>query len=140
MFIKTYSELTKLLTFEERFKYLQLDGTVGVETFGFNRYLNQKFYNKLKEWKRVRDIVIVRDMGCDLGIDEYPIFGKVIVHHMNPINEEDILNRTDILLNPEYLICVSKMTHDAIHYGDYSLVSYNLIERKMNDTCPWKTS
>ena len=137
MSIKTYSELIQLPTFEERFQYLKLSGAVGKETFGFDRYLNQNFYRSAA-WKRVRDQVIVRDNGCDLGIDDRIIYGKILIHHMNPINDRDILDLTDILLNPEYLICVSHLTHNAIHYSDESLLPSERIVRFKNDTCPWK--
>ena len=137
MSIKTYSELIQLPTFEERFQYLKLSGAVGKETFGFDRYLNQNFYRSAA-WKRVRDQVIVRDNGCDLGIDDRIIYGKILIHHMNPINGRDILDLTDILLNPEYLICVSHLTHNAIHYSDESLLPSEPIVRFKNDTCPWK--
>lgn len=137
MSIKTYSELIQLPTFEERFQYLKLSGAVGKETFGFDRYLNQNFYRSAA-WKRVRDQVIVRDNGCDLGIDDRIIYGKILIHHMNPINDRDILDLTDILLNPEYLICVSHLTHNAIHYSDESLLPREPIVRFKNDTCPWK--
>ena len=116
MNIRTYSELMKLQTFEERYKYLKLDGRVGEDTFGFDRYLNQRFY-KTREWRSIRDYVIIRDGACDLGIEDMPVYDRIIIHHMNPITKQDILNKTDYLLNPEYLICVSKRTHDAIHYG-----------------------
>lgn len=135
--IKTYSELTKLPTFKERYRYLRLTGRVGEDTFGFDRYLNQIFYRSA-EWKRVRDLVIVRDNGCDLGIEDRVIYGKILIHHMNPITDKDILNATDILLNPEYLICVSHITHNAIHYGDENLLITEPIVRTKNDTCPWK--
>ena len=137
MSIRTYSELIQLPTFEERFRYLRLKGSVGKETFGFDRYLNQNFYRS-SAWKRVRDQVIVRDNGCDLGIDDRIIYGKILIHHMNPINDEDILNMTDILLNPEYLICVTLDTHNAIHYGDEDLLIKEPVVRFKNDTCPWK--
>ena len=137
MSIKTYSELIQLPTFEERFQYLKLSGAGGKETFGFDRYLNQNFYRSAA-WKRVRDQVIVRDNGCDLGIDDRIIYGKILIHHMNPINDRDILDLTDILLNPEYLICVSHLTHNAIHYSDESLLPREPIVRFKNDTCPWK--
>lgn len=137
MNIKTYSELITLPTFEERYRYLKLGGIVGEETFGFDRYLNQVFY-KSNEWLEVRDYVIIRDKGCDLGMEDREIQGKIIVHHMNPITKEDILNRSKILLDPEYLICTVKNTHDAIHYGDESLLIIAPIERTKNDTCPWK--
>lgn len=135
--IKTYSELVTLPTFEQRYQYLRLGGTVGVETFGFDRYLNQTFY-KTKEWLSIRDKVIVRDCGCDLGIPDREIGGRILVHHMNPITMEDILRRSKYLLDPEYLICTMKSTHDAIHYGDSSLLITEPIERTLNDTCPWR--
>ena len=125
-------------TFEERFRYLKLKGHVGEETFGFDRYLNQVFYNS-REWKRIRQQVIVRDGGCDLGLEDCPIFGRVLIHHMNPISVSDIRNKTDLLLNPDYLICVSKDTHNAIHYGDDGILETRKpIVREPNDTCPWK--
>lgn len=137
MKIRTYSELSKLCSFEERFRYLQLDGMVGEDTFGFDRYLNQTFY-KSKEWKAIRDLVIIRDNGCDLGAEGYPIFGRVLIHHMNPITQKDILQQSELLLNPEYLVCVSHTTHNAIHYGDEKLLPKAPVERSKNDTCPWK--
>ena len=136
--IRTYSELITLPTFEERYRYLRLDGQVGVETFGFDRYLNQKFYRTDPEWLAVRDEVIIRDNGCDLGIPDRDIHSRIIVHHMNPITKEDLLRRTKYLLNPEYLICTIKRTHDAIHYGDESILMLGPIERTKNDTCPWR--
>lgn len=135
--IRTYSELITLPTFEERFQYLKLDGRVGEETFGFDRYLNQIFYGS-DEWKSVRDFVIIRDGGCDLGIPGREIHGRILVHHMNPIRQEDILRRSKYLLDPEYLICTIKNTHDAIHYSDEGLLILDPIERTKNDTCPWK--
>lgn len=135
--IRTYSELIELPTFEERYRYLQLDGKVGEETFGFDRYLNQMFY-KSKEWRSVRNHVILRDNGCDLGIEGREIHGRILIHHMNPITKEDILNRTDFLMNPEYLISTIETTHNAIHYGDEDLLMKDPIERRKNDTCPWK--
>lgn len=137
MIIRTYSELITLPTFEERYRYLRLGGKVGEETFGFDRYINQEFY-KSKEWRDVRDHVIVRDNGCDLGIEGHEIHGRILIHHMNPIRVEDILRRSDFLLNPEYLISTIKNTHDAIHYGDESLLITAPIERTRNDTCPWR--
>ena len=136
--IRTYSELITLPTFEERYRYLRLDGQVGVETFGFDRYLNQIFYRTDKEWLSIRDEVIIRDNGCDLGIPGRDIHSRIIVHHMNPITKEDILRRTKYLLDPEYLICTIKRTHDAIHYGDESILMLGPIERTKNDTCPWR--
>lgn len=137
MSIRTYSELIKIPTFKDRFEYLRLDGKVGEETFGFDRYLNQIFY-KSPEWKAVRDFVIIRDQGCDLAMEGHEIFGRILVHHMNPIRIEDIVNRSKYLLDPEYLICTIKNTHDAIHYGDGSLLITGPIERTKNDTCPWR--
>ena len=135
--IRTYSELIQLPTFEERFDYLRLDGVVGKDTFGFDRYLNQQFYRS-SEWKRIRNQVIVRDNGCDLGIDGFEIHGRILIHHMNPISIEDLQHVSDLLMNPEYLICVSHRTHNAIHYGDESLIATAPIERSQNDTCPWR--
>ena len=135
--IRTYSELIRIPTFEDRFRYLKLRGKVGEDTFGFDRYFNQKFYRS-SEWKRIRDHVIVRDGACDLGIPDREIFGKVIIHHMNPFRIEDLTgdNAKD-LLDPEFLICVSHETHNAIHYGDESLLPEIFVERRPNDTCPW---
>ena len=136
--IKTYSELVTFPTFEERFKYLKLsDGRVGEDTFGYDRYLNQQFY-KTREWRNLRDSLIVRDNGCDLGVDGYEIYGRIIIHHLNPISKNDILYRTDFLTNPEYLICTTHNTHNAIHYGDENLLAKGPIERTVNDTCPWR--
>ena len=137
MSIRTYSELITLPTFKERYEYLKLNGRVGEETFGFDRYLNQAFY-KSEEWRAVRDYIIVRDNGCDLGMEGHEIFGKILIHHMNPISKRDILDRSDLLLNPEYLICTIKNTHDAIHFGDENLLIVAPIERRKNDACPWK--
>ena len=135
--IRTYSELIKLPTFKERFRYLKLNGRVGEDTFGFDRYLNQQFY-KSKEWLKVRDEVILRDGACDLGIEDRPINSRIIIHHMNPITKYDILNQTEFLLNPEYMICTIKRTHDAIHYGDESILFDGPVVRSKNDTCPWR--
>ena len=135
--IRTYSELIKLKTFKDRFEYLKLDGIVGEETFGFDRYMNQIFY-KSREWTSVRRSVIIRDNGCDLGMEGYEIHGKILIHHMNPINLSDIVHKTDELLNPDYLITTVLSTHNAIHYGDASLLPVLPIERRANDTCPWK--
>ena len=137
MNIRTYSELITLSTFEERYKYLQLSSSIGEETFGFDRYLNQNFYRS-KEWKRIRDFVIIRDNGCDLGIEDRIIHGKITIHHMNPLRMKDIQDVSDYLLNPEYLICTTHQTHNAIHYGDENLLVRNPIERTANDTCPWR--
>ena len=135
--IKTYSELITIPTFEERFEYLKLDGQVGIETFGFNRYLNQAFY-KSDEWLSIRDYVITRDNGCDLGMEGYEIYGRILIHHINPITKDDIIQRSRILLDPENLITTVKRTHDAIHYGDSNLLIKAPIERRKNDTCPWR--
>ena len=135
--IRNYSELITLRTFKERFEYLKLDGIVGEETFGFDRYMNQIFY-KSREWTSVRRAVIIRDNGCDLGVEGYEIHGKILIHHMNPINLSDIVHKTDELLNPDYLITTVLSTHNAIHYGDASLLPALPIERRANDTCPWK--
>ena len=139
MTIRTYSELITLPTFLDRYEYLRLGGTVGRETFGFDRWLNQMFY-KDPEWLRVRDKVIVRDNGCDLGMigHEIPEGVSILVHHMNPISKEDILMRTKYLLDPEYLISTIYNTHQAIHYGDSGLLITEPIVRSQYDTCPWK--
>ena len=135
--IRTYSELITFPTFEERYRYLRLEGKVGEDTFGFDRWLNQSFY-KDPEWRAIRDKIIIRDNGCDLGIPGREIYSRIIVHHMNPITKDDILSRSAFLLNPEYLICTVKNTHDAIHYGDEGLLIKVPIERTKNDTCPWR--
>jgi hypothetical protein len=140
--IRTYSELIALPTFLDRYRYLRLGGKVGEATFGFDRYLNQLFY-KSEEWLAIRDHVILRDTGngdycLDLGMEGHEIHGRILVHHMNPITTHDILNRTEYLLNPEYLICTVKNTHDAIHYGDESLLVTVPVERTRYDTCPWR--
>lgn len=138
MNIKTYSELITLPTFRERFRYLKIGGRVGEQTFGWDRKINQYFYQRSDEWKSVRDYVIVRDNGCDLGIEGYDIYSHIIVHHINPITVEDIRMQSAYLLDPEFLICTSLNTHNAIHYGDESLLYTSLIERTKNDTCPWR--
>ena len=137
MSIKTYSELITLPTFEERFNYLKLGGTVGESTFGFDRYLNQNLY-KSQEWKSVRNKVIIRDNGCDLACEGYEIYGKVLIHHINPITAEDIINRNPIIFDLENLITTVHNTHNAIHYGDENLLIKGPIERTKNDTIPWK--
>lgn len=134
---RRYSELKGLKTFQERFDYLKLKGTVGLDTFGFDRYLNQSFYRS-PEWKRLRDEIIIRDNGCDLGLPGYEIFDKIYIHHMNPISQEDILDRSPILMDPEYLICVSHRTHNALHYSTEDILLMEPIVRSRNDTCPWK--
>ncbi len=135
--IRTYRELIRIPTFEERFEYLKLNGSVGKDTFGFDRYVNQRFYRS-REWKRIRDEVIVRDNGCDLGIQDRTIFGRILIHHMNPVSMEDIEKSTEYLMNPNYLICVSLDTHNAVHYGDANLLVKDPIERRPFDTCPWR--
>lgn len=135
--IKSYSQLSLLDTFEKRFVYLKIDGTVGVETFGGHRYVNQKFYTS-DEWKSTRREVIIRDQGCDLGVEGYPISGKILIHHIEPITIEDILNRCPCVFDLDNLVCVSLDTHNAIHYSDAKLLSKNLVERRKNDTCPWR--
>lgn len=135
--IRTYSEMMSFGSFLDRFRYLKLDGRIGEETFGYDRYLNQKFY-KTPEWRQLRDHLIVRDLGCDLSHPDFEIGGKILIHHMNPITVTDILDRSDYLMNPEYLVCVSHNTHQAIHYGDESLLITEPIVRTPNDTCPWR--
>ena len=137
MKIRTYTELMQYQTFMERYNYLKLGGRVGEETFGFDRYLNQQFY-KSREWRKIRDEVIIRDGACDLGIPDREIPSRIIIHHMNPITKYDIINQTEFLLNPEYMICTIKRTHDAIHYGDEDLLFNGFVERRPNDTCPWR--
>ena len=135
--IRTYSELITLPTFEERFEYLKIGGRVGRETFGYDRYLNQAFY-KTPEWLATRDRIIVRDHGCDLGIEGREIYGRILIHHLNPITMEDIINRSSWLFDPENLITTVKNTHDAIHYSDESLLIKDPVERRQNDMCPWR--
>lgn len=137
MSIRTYSQLIRLPTFENRFEYLKLKGSVGKDTFGHDRYLNQAFYSSM-EWRRLRDEIIIRDNGCDLGVEGRQIGGKVYIHHLNPLGVNDILTHSEYLVNPEYLICVSFETHNAIHYGDINLLPRAPIERRQNDTCPWR--
>lgn len=135
--IKTYSEISEIPTFEGRYAYLVQDGRVGEPTFGGSRFLNQDFYRS-REWKRIRDIVIVRDMGCDLGIRERPIGGKIVIHHMVPLRKEDFLTRSRFLIDPEYMICVSHQTHNCIHYGSEEGLQKDYVPRRPNDTCPWR--
>ena len=137
MKIRRYSDLAQLTTFKDRYEYLRLNGQVGQDTFGFDRYLNQKFY-KSKEWKQVRDYVIVRDNCCDLAMDGYELYGRIYIHHMNPLTSDDIKHSSDFLLNPEFLITVSLKTHNAIHFGDEDQLPQVPIERTKYDTCPWK--
>lgn len=135
--IRTYSELSAIRGFMNRYEYLRLDGRVGEETFGFDRYINQKFYHS-DEWRSIRDYIITRDLGCDLGVEGFTIHGRIYIHHMNPITVRDIRDYTDYLTNPEYLICTTHNTHNAIHYGDSSLLITEPVERTPYDTCPWR--
>jgi hypothetical protein len=136
--MRTYGELIKIENFLDRYEYLKLNGSVGAETFGFDRWLNQIFYRS-PEWKHIREEVIIRDDGCDLGIRDRPIGGRIYVHHMNPIDVKSIVERKSILLNPDFLICCSHNTHEAIHYGNSDiLLPDNFVERKPNDTIPWR--
>lgn len=135
---KRYSELNQLSTYEERFKYAKLQGAVGEDTFGFDRYLNQNLYRS-KEWKQIRDKVIIRDNACDLGAPGHEIHGRVYIHHLNPITSEDIQTSNSKLFDMDNLICVSQETHNAIHYGDESILEKNkVVDRSPGDTCPWK--
>lgn len=136
--IRTYSELIKLKTFKERFDYLCLHGNVGEDTFGYDRYLNQIFYTS-KEWKDLRRYIILRDHGCDLGISDREIHNqRILIHHLNPLDKNDILHRSEYLTNPEYLISTTKLTHDKIHYGIDETFASEYVERTKNDTCPWR--
>ena len=135
--IRTYTELLNLDSFEDRYRYLQLGGSVGNQTFGSDRYLNQIFYRS-DEWKSLRDKIIVRDNGCDLGVEGREIYGRIYIHHMNPIMVDDVVHQSDFLLNPEYLITTCFDTHQAIHYGNEDFLTFAPVERTKNDTCPWK--
>ena len=135
--MKTYTELCQYSTYADRVEYLMMRGRVGNDTFGVDRIFNQMFYHG-EEWSYIRSRIITRDNGCDLGIPGREIYSRIIVHHMNPITKDDILSRSAFLLNPEYLICTVKNTHDAIHYGDEGLLIKAPIERTKNDTCPWR--
>jgi len=135
--IRSYRELRRLHTFKERYDYLRLKSSIGIATFGFDRYLNQSLYRS-QEWKQIRDHVIVRDEACDLGIVGYDIFSHIVIHHMNPLRPEDIEDATDIVFDMDYLICTSHRTHMAIHYGDESLLYKPLVERRPGDTIPWR--
>lgn len=138
MKIRTYRELIQLPNLKERFRYLKLSGAVGKATFGYDRYLNQNFYRS-QDWKRLRNEIIVRDDGCELGLEDHPIAGRIFIHHMNPIDDEDIINSTEYLMNPDYLVCVSHDMHNAIHYGNEDILrAKDFIPRTPNDTCPWK--
>ena len=133
----TYSELIQIPSFQDRFKYCQLNGQVGIDTFGFDRYLNQNLYRSAK-WRSLRNQIIIRDNGCDLAHQDFPVGKKILIHHLNPITEQDVLNESFALYDPENLICVSHNTHNAIHYGTEALLPKGEIERKLNDTCPWR--
>lgn len=135
--IRTYSELITLPTFEERFEYLKLSGTVGAETFGYDRYLNQTLYWS-KEWKDFRREIIIRDHGCDLGVEGYEIHTRPLIHHINPITKEMILNRDPLIFSRDNVITTVHRTHNAIHYGDSNLIASTPVVRRQNDTCPWK--
>lgn len=138
MMMKSYNELITIPTFEERFRYLKVYGVIGNQTFGYDRYLNQKLYNTSREWKRIRDKVILRDNGCDLGCEGFEIYGKIIIHHINPITVEDIVSRNPCVFDLNNLISTSHNTHNAIHYGDEKSLIVAPIERKQYDTCPWR--
>ena len=137
MALRRYSELARLKTFEERYEYLRIGGLVGDSTFGFDRYLNQLLYTS-QRWKLTRNKVIIRDNGCDLGIEGRDIYDKIIIHHMNPLIIDNLREPDDSIFDPEYLICVSHSTHNAIHFGDASLLQRDYVPRRPNDTCPWK--
>lgn len=134
--IRTYTDLARLRTYEERYRYLKLAGSVGSSTFGFDRYLNQQFYRS-SEWRRIRSDIIARDEACDLGIRDREIYGQILVHHMNPITPDNFSNDFDEILNPEFLICTTHATHNAIHYGDESLLILPAPERRFGDTFEW---
>lgn len=135
--IKTYSELIRIPTFEERYRYLRLYGSVGEETFGFKRWVNQEFYHSDK-WLRFRDKIIIRDNGCDLAVKGFEIYGPIIIHHLNPITYDDILNQNPCVFDPDNVVCTKLSTHNAIHYGDETLLPKLPVERTKNDTCPWR--
>lgn len=137
MLVKSYRNLILLPSFDDRYEYLKLQGVVGESTFGFDRYMNQHFYTS-REWRQFRNKIITRDDGCDMGLEDYPIAGRVIIHHINPLTVEDFENLTDALFDPDNVICVSENTHQAIHYGDISLLPAPPIVRAPNDTCPWR--
>lgn len=135
---KSYLEMSELQSFEERLEYLMLDGKVGEDTFGFDRYLNQALY-KSKEWRSLREKIIIRDNGCDLGVEGYEINDRILIHHINPITQQDILERDACIFDPNNLVSVSKRTHDAIHYSSSLIVTNKPKIRTANDTCPWKS-
>ena len=135
--MRTYNELIQIPTFEERYRYLRLFGSVGEETFGFKRWLNQEFYHS-DEWQQFRDKIIIRDGGCDLAVNGFEIYGSIIIHHLNPITYDDILNRNPCVFDPNNVVCTKLSTHNAIHYGDETLLLKPPVERTRNDTCPWR--
>ena len=135
---KSYQELISIPDYRERYEYLKLGGSVGELTFNGHRYLNQKFYTSDPEWKKVKRAVILRDNGCDMGHEDYQIGGRIIVHHINPVTIDDLIKRNPIIFDPDNLVCVSHNTHNAIHYGDSSLLLLPPVERVANDTCPWR--
>ena len=135
--IRRYSELVRIPTFEERYEYLRLSGAIGIDTFGFDRYLNQQFYHS-KEWRSLRDWIIVRDGACDLAIPGRDVEKGIVIHHMNPVDMKDIIEVTEYLMNPDYLICTSDNTHKAIHYGTKDNLIRDPIKRTQFDTCPWR--
>lgn len=137
MIIKSYSKMLTFPTLEERFRYLELKGSVGKDTFGYDRYLNQILYHS-GEWKSFRNDIIIRDNGCDLACEGHEIHKRILVHHINPITVEDVLNRSPKVFDPENVVCVSHITHNAIHYGDENLLMTAPVERSQNDTCPWR--
>lgn len=138
MMTKSYSELIKIPSYEERYEYLKLGGSVGELTFNGHRYLNQKFYSSDPEWKRIKREVIIRDNGCDMAHEDFPVNSKIIIHHINPITIEDLIKRNPMIFDPDNLVCVSMNTHNAIHYGDISLLALPPVERVPFDTCPWR--
>ena len=135
---RTYSELIRLPTFEERFEYCKITSVIGQQTFGFDRYINQVLYQRNPRWLRLRRDLIIRDNGCDLAHQDYPVNKRIILHHLNPITEDDIVNERSIVFDPENLVCVSHNTHNAIHYGSVDLLPKGEIQRLPNDTCPWR--
>jgi len=137
--LKSYSEMMKLKTYKDRYEYLKIGGSVGEETFGGSRWLNQVLYSS-PEWKRFRREIILRDNGCDLACEDRPIATKVYIHHINPITPEDIKKRADNVFDPDNVVCCSHEMHQAIHYGDESLLSIDVPTRKPNDTCPWRNT
>ena len=136
--MRTYRELSRLDTFDERFEYLKLGGIVGEDTFGFDRWLNQRFYHQNPDWRHIRDEAIIRDNGCDLGLPGYEIHGRILVHHINPVTIEDLEEMSPLLFDLDNLICVSHQTHNAIHYGDDGILFKGITERFKGDTCPWR--